>query len=585
MGLGILKRIAAVVTAVVLSLLSLTAGFSLSAFAAEALSGSDVNFQVKISVNGQPLSGINSVRIEYPYIKITELGEKNTETNYDYCGITETATKGTYTFNGKVSEIINSTRGPQKPCQLYATTVDARGMTQRAYSDYDYYEGPDNQMVFVIDFNFKEPKRKDLKTPNWKTGAIYCFENCTTTIKSGNGEFYDYTQTCTTSKLSYEDQWEDNTVDYNTIHVFANGGKVETYGGASKNTKVVQLTLWENFAGKLIDTTKSKQIKWIVTEEKKCPKSFKQKSYTKYCSVTGGKLTAVFPGESYIWACRVDPDDNKKVVEGETCCLRVVVHDAPVNVSAHRTPTDTAHKITSLNMNIGEVQPVYLNVASKNSRKTGKLPLKSCTVEVTQGSEYVGVCGSNFGISGYYSSKITDMDDGCFYVMALSTKKNGKPSTARITVQSTYSSTKTQFTVNVSNGVVEVNSPADTITLKRAATSNQVTTLTAEDLDQYIITAAKKYFPDNDEVNALPLTDKVKIFATTDQNITRDKVYQTNGKGVTSVKFKLTKSKYVTASFKDGELTLRVKRNPKSENGNIVIAFNNDQYLIIPYTI
>ncbi len=584
MRLGILKRIAAVVTAVVLSLLSLTAGFSLPAFAADALTGSDVNFQVKISVNGQPLSGINSVRIEYPYIKITELGRKTTDWKYDYCGITETATKGTYTFNGKVSEIINSTYSPQKSCQLYASTVDARGISHSAYSNYDYYEGSGNQMQFIINFNFEEPKRKDLKTPNWKTGAIYCFENCTTTIKSGNGEFYDYTQTCNTSKLSYEDQWEDNTIDYNTIHVFANGGKVDTYGGAFKNTKVVQLTLWENFAGKLIDTTKSKQIKWIVTQEKKCPTSFKQKSYTKYCSVTGGKLTAVFPGESYIWACRVDPEDNKKVVEGETCCLRVVVHDAPVNVSAHRTPTDTAHKITKVDLNVGEVQPIYLNFASKNSRKTGIAPLKSCTVEVTQGSEYVGVCDSNFG-SGYYSSKITDVDDSCFYIMGLSTKKNGKPATARITVQSTYSSNRTQFTVNISNGIVEVQNPVDPIVLKRSVTSNQVKTLTAEDLSPYITTSAQKYFPDDDTVSALPLTDKVKVFATTDQDITRDKVYQTNGRGVTSVKFKLKKSKYVTASFKDGELTLRVKKNPQPENGNIVIAFNNDQYLVLPYTL
>lgn len=511
---------------------ALLSGLSITAFAAEE--PSKVKFSITITdVNGtpEPISG-GYVYLWYPYIHTSETGKTTSTIRTESCKVEAVSgTPGKYTFEGTLSEKINTLNSDgKKNCYIYFYYGEARVYVESAYVE---YKDENTEMKFDV--------KVKAVTPGWKNGYIYS--------KDYPGSYYAYAK-------SGDEPYTGG------FTLYANGGKLGTAGGGIKNTKTRELVLIENFYDTSCNTTQSKQISWIVTKEKVCPTSFKQLSDSSVCKVSKGKVTAVAPGTAYVWACRVDPNDKTKVSEDESCCLRVWVEDAPKSITLKESRAEDAPKLSKLNLSIGESKTVYM----KFDGKTDDIE-KDCTFEVTKGSEYVSV-------SGAY---------GYFTVTALPTVlEKGKTVKATVVVQSQYSKAKAKLTITVGNEVVEVGK-AEPLAIT-SSDANQALTIDAETINSYITTSGKKYFPEDETISAMAMTGKPKVFVTSAPNVTDDMVYKTTSSG-TSIKFSGTKSSSVSATYKDGVVSVKVKKNAPAESGNIIIVFSTKKYLVIPFTI
>lgn len=514
---------------------ALLSGFNITAFAAEE--PSKVKFSLTITDSSAEVSPITYAYFYHPYVYETEAGRKGSGIRSQSCLLTAVeGADGKYTFEGTLSEKINTLNSDGKmKCYLCIYYGES---SRYLRSQTIEYAGESTEMQFKID-------AAKSATPDWEKAYIYSFDDCYSSYVSRLDD------TNTTPRYT------------GSISVYLGGGKVKTLGGGQKNTQTKQLTLWETFAGEAINTTKSGQINWIVTKDETCPTSFRQKSDTSVCKVSKGKVTPVAAGSAYVWACRVDPNDATKVSVDESCCVEVYVREAPTKITLTESKSEDAAKITKLNMNIGETKKIYLNF---ESRGDGYI-YRDCTFEVTKGSEYISVSGSY----------------DYFIVTALpKVFETNKPVKATIVVQSRYNTKKAKLSVTIGNDVVEVGK-AEPLAIT-SSDSNQTLTIDAATLSGYITTSGKKYFPEDETVSAMAMTGKPKVFVTSSADVTDDMVYKTANSGA-SIKFSGEKSRSVSASYKEGGISVKVKKNAPAESGNIIIVFNTEKYLAIPFTI
>lgn len=545
MKIKALKSLSAIL-GIIIAAAALLSGFSITAFA-ETEMPSDVKFSVTIDNSGaeDPIEDVESVFFHYPYVYTTEVGDKGYRYRSEECKITQDPEKpNSYWFDGTLSEKINSLASDKKlDCYIYFY-IGGRYIQSNTIE----YKSSSDRM------NFKVVNKT--MTPDWEAGSIY---------NLGKPSSGYCSRVCNNGKIEPERY-------RSTIYLYVGGGKVPTPGGGAKDTKSVQLALMETFAGSSYDNTASKEIKWIVTTDETCPTSFKQKSDTSVCKVSKGKVTAVDEGDAYVWACRVDPNDKEKVSVDESCCIRICVENAPAKIEITDTSANDAKKISGIDLNVGESKKVYLKITSRI--ENGWLR-KECDFKVTKGSEYISVT------EGYDNFTVTALP------VVL---KDNKPVKAEVTVTSRYNTKKAKLKVTVSNGVVDFHEHEDhPYTIKPLqiimSDQKQTVTISKDTLENCAVTSAEKHFHDYEDTTLrdMPMTDKPKVFVTTATTVTDSMVYKTGKK--TTIKFSGTKSPSVSASYKDGAVTLKVKKGAAEEKGNVIIVYNTEKYLAIPYTI
>lgn len=513
---------------------SLLSGLSITAFAEEQ--PSKVKFTLTVTdENGEP-DPITYVYFSHPYVYTSEAGTTNSSRREQSLRVTAVAgTPGKYTFEGTLTEKINSLSSTTFNCSV---NFYSDKLKRYVYSQSVAYTDENSVMEFKVNIN-----DASTMTPGWEVGRIY----------SQSKPYHTY--------VAYAEPGNSYS---GTITLYASGGKLNTAGGGFNDTKTEQLALIETFDGEYCNTTESKEIKWIVTKDKICPTSFSQKSDTSVCKVSKGKVTAAAAGTAYVWACRVDPGDPKKVSLNESACVKVYVSEAPKKLVLRTSRDEEAPAVTKVDMNIGETVRAYIGFEGKG---TGSIN-KSYTYTVTKGSEYIAV-------SNAYDY---------FTVTALPTvlEKN-KTVKATIQIQSKYSKAKTKLNITIGNGVVAVGK-AETLQITSSADA-QTLTIDAETIKSYITTSGKRYFTEDETISTMETTDKPSVFATSASTVNDEMVYKTSKSGDISIKFSGAKSSAVSASYKNGAVTVKVKKNAAAENGNIIIVFNTKKYLVIPFTI
>lgn len=513
---------------------SLLSGLSITAFAEEL--PSKVKFTLTVTdENGEP-DPITYVYFRHPYVYTSEVGTTKSSSREQSLRVTAVAgTSGKYTFEGTLSEKINSLSGGTLSCSV---NFYSNKLKRYVYSQSVAYIDENSVMEFKINVD-----DASTMTPGWDEGRIY----------SQSKPYYG-----SVAYVKPGDSYMGMTI------LYAGGGKLNTAGGGFNDTKTEQLTLIETFNGEYCNTTESKEIKWIVTKDKVCPTSFSQKSDASVCRVSKGKVTAVAAGMAYVWACRVDPGDPKKVSVNESACVGVYVSEAPKKLVLRMSRDEEAPAVTKVDMNIGETVTAYIGFEGKG---TGSID-KNYTYTVTKGSEYIAV---------------SDAYD-YFTVTALPTvlEKN-KTVKATIQIQSKYSKAKAKLNITIGNGVVAVGK-AETLQITSSADA-QTLTIDADTIKGYITTSGKRYFTEDETISAMETTDKPSVFATSASAVNDEMVYKTSKNGDISIKFSGAKSSAVSASYKNGAVTVKVKKNAATENGNIIIVFNTKKYLVIPFTI
>lgn len=563
------------------------AGLDLTAFAANT--GSPLSLKITIGTSSTDVR-VDTPSISYTYdVYSAAFGtlEPKTE-NYDR-SIPLTGAGNVFSGSGNLNEVVSSRTGYDTLTIAFNYYIDGVSYYERKSVTYST-----STIEITVDPNPPAPR----VTPDWESARIYCFDGpeCSTSVK-GSAAY-------STTKGAYR--------DYTTgmITLYANGGKVENVIGASDNTKTKQLTLWEHFSGVdagTYNSTTSKQIAWIVTKDDKCPDNMKQKSDNSVVKVSKGKITAVAPGDAYVWACRVHPDDPTSVSTTESARVHVHVEDAPSKVVlTHEIPADETATVVPIGkeqLGVGEIQKIYIYMESKNDTLT----YSQWRVEVTKGSEYLAV--SHYGYDDSFSTKTVKPFRGSqhayFYIKGLGVKPYGKATTAEVTLTNLYTGKKTKLRVNISNAVVETTQPArgDANLSELVVTSQRVKmsyALSHKTLNNYYKTSAQKYLAETDasgndttppQYAALvgsPTSDKPQIIVTSDTDVTREMIFKDTKSGL-QVNFTGTRSKTVTAKWESGFLQMNVKKDAAAEKGNIIIIFNKSHdmngVLIVPYQV
>lgn len=579
----------------VFTAVSAFAGLDLTAFAAGV--GSPVSLTVTVKTEGfapgeEPEVNVNNIYFYYYYDVVSNLNTHETNSRTDSIPVTKQANE-TYTGSGNLSELISDS---YKYCYAYVY-VDGR----QHKSDTSTYTDGNFTLTIVVTPDV------DRVTPDWEYARIYCFDE--TNPRSYSSNAMDCTVAIGGAKYTREDGAHLDITN-RMITLYANGGKVENVVGAYDNTKTKQLTLWETFSGVdagTYNSTTSKQIAWIVTKDDKCPDNMKQKSDNSVVKVSKGKITAVAPGDAYVWACRVHPDDPTSVSTTESARVHVHVEDAPSKVVlTHEIPADnnaTVVPIRKEELGVGEIHQIYIYMESKNDTLT----YSRWRVEVTKGSEYLAV--SHYGNKDSFSTKTVEPFRGTehayFYVKGIGVKPDGKAATAEVTLTNLYTGKKTKLKVNVSNTVVETTQPvrgADDLS-GLVVTSQRVKmsyALPHKTLNNYYKTSAQKYLTETDgDGNVVippkyaaiidsPTSDKPQIIVTSDTDVTREMIFKDTKSGL-QVNFTGTKSKTVTAKWESGFLQMDVKKDAAAEKGNVIIIFNKSHdmngVLIVPYQV
>lgn len=532
-----LKSLSAVI-GIWIAVVSLLSGLSITAFAEEQ--PSKVKFTLTVTDENDEPKTISYVYFRHPYVYTTETGRRDSSYRSEYVHVTPVAgSPGKYSFEGTLSEKINRLSGTGLDCDVYF--YYNYGQFSRYISSRTINYTDENT---IMEFSVTIKKNMPAVTPDWKGGRIY----------SQSKPYHGYIG-----------EVEANDDPYvGSITLYASGGKLNTPGGGVNDTKTEQLALIEEFGSEYCNTTESKEIKWIVTKDQECPTEFTQKSDTSVCKVSKGKVTAVAAGNAYVWACRVDPDDPKKVSVGESACVHVYVYEAPKKLVLRLSRDEEEPTVSKTDLNIGESVRAYIGFEGKGEGSVDK----DYTYTVTKGSEYIAV------------STAYDY----FTVTALPTVfEKGKTVKATIQIQSKYSKAKAKLNLTIGNGVISTKS-ADTLQITSSGEA-QTITLDAETIRGYITTAGKSHFNEDETISTMETTDKPKAFTTSTTNVTEDLVYKTSKTGEVSVKFTGAKTTAVSASYKNGAVTVKVKKNAAAESGNIVIVYNNKRYLAIPYTI
>lgn len=571
----------------VITAVSVFAGLDLTVFAA---GGSPINITVTVVKEGFPAEieseiDLESVKFSYKYDQKSLLDHPDSESKTEDIALKKNA-DGTYSGSKTLYELVSTS---YNTCYI-SKSLSGDGWSSSARSDSKIYA---ETMNFTLTFKYVEDKPRI--TPNWESGKLYCFDKISTT---------------TVGSVRYDTE-KGSVPSLGSVSLYANGGPVENIVGTKDNYKTKQLTLIEEFDGEdggTFDSTKSKQIAWIVTKDDKCPTEMKQKSDNSVVKVSKGKITAIASGEAYVWACRVDPNDpeKKKVSTTESARTRVYVYDAPGKTVLTLRETigeEYPVPVRKIDLGIGEVSQIYIYMESNGE----KLDYSKWRISVTKGSEYVGVSSSGYGDS--FSSSFTESfkgeDVGSFFVKAQNMNMNGKPTKAVVTATNLYTGKKMTLNITVDNFVVSVTQPLrgdpalselivpSPLTKTSYPVPNGV-------LRNYYKTSAQANLIKKDEagndvipkkfetiIRSLP-SDKPQIIVTSDENVTRDMIFKETKGGLT-VQYTGTRSKTVTASWDMGYLKVNVNKLAAAEKGNIIIIFNKSHdmngVLIVPYQV
>lgn len=599
-----LKRRALALALSLVTAISAFAGLDLTVFADDEPTGSQVSLKITITTEDFPETPkitLNTPSITYTYDVISVLGTLKEKTSTEQTIKLDDNGNGVYTGQGKLNEVVSTREGKDELNISFTYVVNGSHYYATAYVPYTTDTIEITRTVKYTPPAKPVPPPPDAPrvTPDWEKARIYCFDDPETNpVYPKGGASYNTT----------DGAHRDITTNY--VLLYANGGKVENVVGAYDNTKTKQLTLWETFSGVdagTYDSTNSKQIAWIVTKDDKCPENMKQKSDNSIVKVSKGKITAIAPGDAYVWACRVHPEKPNSVSTTESARVHVHVEDAPKKVIlTHEIPDDenaTVVPIGKVQLGVGESEKIYIYMESKIET----LSYSQWRVEVTKGSEYLGV--SHSGISDTFSTKTVRPFRGkqhaYFYVKGLGIQPNGKAATAEVTLTNLYTGKKTKLKVNISNAVVETTQPvrgADdlkglVVTSQRIPMSYA---LPHEMLNHYYKTSAQKYLAETDESGnditptkyaalvASPTSDKPQIIVSSDLEVTREMIFKDTKSGL-QVSFTGTKSKTVTAKWESGFLKMNVKKDAAAEKGNIIIIFNKSHdmngVLIVPYQV
>lgn len=560
--------------------------------------GSEVDIKITVTLNNYP-AGTEikwlSTAITYTYDEYDDFGalteHKITDNHIQF---TEES-YGVFVGKGKLSHTVSDRVGKNNLYIVYRHTIDNSTMTVPSNREYT-----DAQINVSCTHGHAAPPEIPAVTPDWERARIYCFND---------PEYDDATPLSGTRYDLYKGAHRDLKIE-KSVQLYANGGQVENIVGTKDNTKTKQLTLWETFTGVdagTYDSTNSKQIAWIVTKDDKCPDNMKQKSDNSVVKVSKGKITAIAPGVAYVWACRVHPDDPTSVSTTESARVRVIVGDAPSKVVlTHDIPDDdtaTVVPIQKEELGVGEVKRIYIYMKSK----TEKIDSSQWRIEVTKGSEYLGV--SYDGTSDTFSTRTVRPFRGdqhaMFYIKGLGVKPDGKATTAEVTLTNLYTGKKTKLRVNISNAVVETTQPVrgDANLSDLVVTSQRVKmsyALSHKTLNNYYKTSAQMYLTQTDASGNVttpaqyaslidsPTSDKPQIIVTSDTDVTREMIFKDTKSGL-QVNFTGTRSKTVTAKWETGFLKMDVKKDAAAEKGNIIIIFNKSHdmngVLIVPYQV
>lgn len=581
------KRILALALSVITAI-SAFAGLDLTVFAENT--GSPLSLKITINTSSDNVR-VNTPSISYTYdVYSAAFGTLKSKDMSGDQSIPLTGAGNVFTGSGNLIEIVSSRSG-----------YDSVRISFNYYIDDVRYSYPSTSFKYsssTIEITVDPKPIAPRVTPDWENARIYCFDEPETTpVYPKGGVSYDTTNGA--------------HPDYNyMITLYANGGKVENVVGVSDNTKTKQLTLWERFSGVdagTYNSTTSKQIAWIVTKDDKCPDNMKQKSDNSVVKVSKGKITAIAPGDAFVWACRVHPDDPTRVSTTESARVHVNVEDAPSKVVlTHEIPADenaTVVPIRNEQLGVGEIQQIYIYMESKNKTLT----YSQWRIEVTKGSEYLAV--SRYKSEDTFAEKTVEPFRGTqhasFYIKGLGVKPDGKAATAEVTLTNLYTGKKTKLKVNVSNAVVETTQPvrgADDLS-GLVVTSQRVKmsyALPHQTLNNYYKTSAQKYLTETDKDGNVvippkyaalidsPTSDKPQIIVTSDTNVTREMIFKDTKSGL-QVNFTGTRSKTVTAKWESGFLQMDVKKDAAAEKGNIIIIFNKSHdmngVLIVPYQV
>lgn len=568
--------------------------------------GSPIDIKITITLNNYP-AGTEikwlSTDITYTYDVYDDFGTLTENQITDNHILFTEESPGVFVGQGNLSHTVSDRDGKNRLTIIYKHTVADSKFT--VYSNKEY---TDTQINVGCTHGRGVGVPSDdapAVTPDWDRARIYCFND----PECDGDPNLDSAKPLSGTRYT-PDKGAHRDLDLKSVKLYANGGKVDNVVGTNDNTKTKQLTLWETFVGidaGTYDSTLSKQIAWIVTKDDKCPDNMKQKSDNSVVKVSKGKITAVAPGVAYVWACRVHPDDPTSVSTTESARVRVIVEDAPSKVVlTHEIPDDenaTVVPIKKEELGVGEIQRIYIYMESK----TEKIDSSQWRIEVTKGSEYLGV--SYDGKDDTFSTRTVRPFRGdqhaMFFIKGLGVKPDGKATTAEVTLTNLYTGKKTKLRVNISNAVVETTQPvrgADDLS-GLVVTSQRVKmsyALPHKTLNNYYKTSAQKYLVETDKNGNVsipskyaaiidsPTSDKPQIIVTSDTDVTREMIFKDTKSGL-QVNFTGTKSKTVTAKWESGFLKMDVKKDAAAEKGNIIIIFNKSHdmngVLIVPYQV
>lgn len=558
--------------------------------------GSPVDIKITITLNNYP-AGTEikwlSTDITYTYDVYDDFGTLTENQITDKHILFTEESPGVFVGQGNLSHTVSDRDGKNRLTIIYNHTVADSRFT--VYSNKEYASTQINVGCTHGRGVGVPSDDAPAVTPDWDRARIYCFDD----PECDGDPNLDSAKPLSGTRYT-PDKGAHRDLDVKSVKLYANGGQVESVVGTKYNTKTKQLTLWETFVGidaGTYDSTLSKQIAWIVTADDKCPDNMKQKSDNSVVKVSKGKITAVAPGVAYVWACRVHPDDPTSVSTTESARVRVIVGDAPSKVVlTHEIPDDenaTVVPIRKEQLGVGEIQPIYIYMESK----TEKIDSSQWRIEVTKGSEYLGV--SYDGTSDTFSTRTVRPFRGDqhakFFIKALGVKPDGKATTAEVTLTNLYTGKKTKLKVNISNAVVETTQPVrGDANLSDLVVTSQRTkmsyALSHKTLNNYYKTSAQMYLTEPKYAALIdsPTSDKPQIIVTSDTDVTREMIFKDTKSGL-QVNFTGTKSKTVTAKWESGFLKMDVKKDAAAEKGNIIIIFNKSHdmngVLIVPYQV